>query len=257
MVPITEVFVRPTVRQVVFQVRFPSLFFMETKIGDFQLKIMRDFPKSSLVVRRQIVVVETGERNKLEDVPGEADDIGGKRIWQFSTGDDRVRLSVLESSLDITSEEHKTYNLGTEKRFRDAIKMAVDNFIAVTGVPIFSRIGLRYIDECPVPAVNNEMFLSWYNTSLNLSRFDLSEVLEMSFRARRRRGEHFFRYEESFRVEDGTPKLSLDFDGYAQNIDSARYLDVTDDLHGMLSKEFEVSLKTPVFQYMRGEIECQ
>lgn len=37
--PINEVFVNPTVKQVIFQVKFPNLFFIESKIGDIQLKI--------------------------------------------------------------------------------------------------------------------------------------------------------------------------------------------------------------------------
>jgi hypothetical protein len=51
-VVITEVFPNPTVKQVVFQVKFPNLFYLENKIGDFQMKIMKDYPKSELQYRR-------------------------------------------------------------------------------------------------------------------------------------------------------------------------------------------------------------
>lgn len=50
---IGEVFPNPTVKQVVFQITFPHLFYMEQKIGELQVKIMRMFPKSSLLYRRQ------------------------------------------------------------------------------------------------------------------------------------------------------------------------------------------------------------
>ena len=47
-----EIFSNPTVKKVIFQIRFPNLFFIENKIGDFQLKIMGMFPESKLIFRR-------------------------------------------------------------------------------------------------------------------------------------------------------------------------------------------------------------
>jgi len=43
---INEVFPNPTVKQVIFQIRFPNLFYLESKIGEYQLKIMQRFPES-------------------------------------------------------------------------------------------------------------------------------------------------------------------------------------------------------------------
>ena len=53
---IDEVFQNPTVKQVIFQIRFPNLFYMESRIGDYQLKIMNDFPESSLLHRRGVLI---------------------------------------------------------------------------------------------------------------------------------------------------------------------------------------------------------
>ena len=47
---INEIFPKPTVTQVIFQIRFPNLFFIENKIGDLQLKIMKEFPHSKLII---------------------------------------------------------------------------------------------------------------------------------------------------------------------------------------------------------------
>ena len=48
-----EIFPNPTVKQVVFQIVFPNLFYIENKIGELQLKIMTEFPESTLLHRRQ------------------------------------------------------------------------------------------------------------------------------------------------------------------------------------------------------------
>jgi hypothetical protein len=37
---IEEVFPNPTVKQVAFEIRFPNLFYLESKIGELQVKIM-------------------------------------------------------------------------------------------------------------------------------------------------------------------------------------------------------------------------
>jgi hypothetical protein len=51
---IKEIFPNPTVKQVIFQIRFPNLFYIENKIGDFQLKIMKEFPKSAIAISKTI-----------------------------------------------------------------------------------------------------------------------------------------------------------------------------------------------------------
>jgi hypothetical protein len=75
----------------------------------------------------------------------------------------------------------------------------------------------------------------------------------MDFKAKVRRGGHNLRYVESLKKEDGDFKLMLDFDGSSGNVASEKYLEVTDELHEIISREFVNSIKEPVFKYMRGE----
>ena len=53
---IAEVFSNPTVKEVAFEIRFPSLFYIERKIGDFQEKIIKEFHKSSLIYRQPMLL---------------------------------------------------------------------------------------------------------------------------------------------------------------------------------------------------------
>ena len=57
------------------------------------------------------------------------------------------------NSLDITSGYHKTYNHEGVEKFRDIIELAVGKFFKVISLPIINRIGLRYVDECPIPSM--------------------------------------------------------------------------------------------------------
>jgi uncharacterized protein (TIGR04255 family) len=133
---INEIFPKPTVKTVIFQIMFPALFFMEKSIGDLQLKIMKEFPKSAMLFRRQILLADIGPQGKLPELHTDEKESVNK-IWQFES-EKGFRLNVLTNSLDITSEYHKSYNLEGAPKFRDAIKFVLDNFFEVTGIPIIN-----------------------------------------------------------------------------------------------------------------------
>ena len=248
---INEIFQNPTVKQVIFQVRFPCLFSIENLIGTYQTRIMENFPKSELLLSRRFFlgpVPDSGQRKEIS----EEQEIGAiKKIWKFTT-ESGVILNVQVDSLDISSTFHKTYNNPQGKeRFRDIIEFALQHFFHVTQIPKVNRIGLRYIDECPVTSKGNVTFRKHYNTTLPLERFSLKDAFEMAFTARARRGKYFLTFREALTEKSGETNLILDFDGYAENIKSTDCLAVTDSLHDLISQEYEVSIKEPVYRYMR------
>ena len=246
-----EIFPNPTVKQVIFQIRFPNLFYIEQKVGEYQLKIMRKFPKSKLVQLRQFLVA-VGPSD-ADDVPDDVKDKSGmyRKTWQFES-EEGVVLNINSDSLDLTSTRHKSYdNPDAPMRFRDAIKEAVDAFIATTDIPVITRIGLRYIDECPIPARDDAKFREYYDSPLPLERFPLRDAIELAVRARVRRGKLYLFYQERVTGEQDDPRLILDFDGYAENIEAAQYLNVADQLHELVADEYDKSIKEPVREHMR------
>ncbi len=252
--PINEVFQRPTVKQVIFQITYPNLFYLESKIGDLQLAIMEKFPESSLLFQRQVLLANLGPGAKTEDLEKKHTDEGTKKIWQF-TSPKGYTLNVTTSTLDITSTLHKTYNNdASENKFRDIITFVVDHFLKITKIPLILRIGLRYIDDCPVPSNITEDFVSYYQTSFPVSRFKLEDATEMNFTTIVKRDNCSLRYAESFKKSlENNYTFVLDFDGFAINIQSDQTLRITDKLHDLISAEFEATIKEPVYKYMRGE----
>ena len=246
---VKEIFPNPTVKEVVFQIRFPCLFSIENLIGNYQVLIMEKFPRSSLFLSKHVFL---GTLRDLERLPAEEEQNRGavKKIWKFQTEGD-VTLNVQVDSLDISSKLHKTYdNPKSKERFRDIIEFAVDRFIKITEIPKFNRIGLRYVDHCPLPSKDNKSFKKYYNTTLPINRFPLKDALEMSFKSRVKKNKFFLTFNESFNKEEDN-KLILDFDGYAMDIKSSDYLSVTDNLHKLISDEYEDSIKEPVYRFMR------
>ena len=155
--------------------------------------------------------------------------------------------------MDLTSNYHKTYNnKDATVRFRDTIQFVLENFLSIVKLPIIQRIGLRYINECPVPARTTASFKEWYNTVFPFERFSIEETMETSYATLVKRNGYFVRYLESFNAEQN--KYVLDFDSYAQNIKPEGLLGVTDKLHELISNEFEKTVKAPVIEYMKKPI---
>ncbi len=247
---ISEVFPNPTVQQVIFQIRFPNLFYMENKIGDLQMKVMEKFPQSALIYRIPIMFADIGPEVKVEDVQGDLDKKNGVKIWQFKSNKD-FKLNISSGSLDITSQHHKTYNLEGGDKFREIIKFVLDSFFEIVSIPIISRIGLRYIDECPITSKNNSTFKSYYDSIFPIGRFNLADVSEMDFKTVVKREEYSLRYIESLKKTGDEYKLILDFDGFAIDIAPKDYLNITDKLHTIISEEYEKTIKEPIYEYMR------
>ena len=243
---ISEIFPNPTVKQVIFQIRYPNLFYIENKIGEFQQKIMSKFPESALLFRRQILITDSGSQVK-EQPQSEL----GRKIWQFKSPL-KYELNVLSDSFDISSMFHKTYNNpDAEYKFRDIIEFVLNNFLEIVGMPIINRVGLRYIDECPIPEKTNTKFKEYYNSTFPLERFNIDQAHKMEFSTEISRGAYNLRFVESLQEIDGKHKLILDFDGFAQNISTDKCMETTDLLHKCIIDEYERSIKGPVYSYMR------
>jgi len=247
----SEVFPNPTVSKVIFQIRFPDLFYVDSRMGEFQLKVIEMFPVSALAVRRQFLIAEVGPTWDAETFQKDAEPT--TKLWQFKSANEKITLEVASNSLSVHSSEHKSYNnpkVGL--RFRDCVRHATEAFFALVPVPRLTRVGLRYIDDCPVPSLDDGQFREWYNTTFPLDRFCLGGAREMMFHTTVARGDYGLRFTESL-VHDDPPKLRLDFDAFATDIPAGECLDVTDRLHELLTDEWKRSIKGPVYDYMRKE----
>lgn len=250
-----EVFPNPLVKQVIFAIRFPNLFFLGDRIGDFQIKVMKEFPKSTLLLRRPFLVTEEADTQKLEQMVTDLkEEEGINRVWQFES-ERGVKLEVTSNLLALVSTSHKSYRHGQEARFRDVIDSVTQHFYALTQLPVVNRIGLRYIDECPVLKASTEGFREHYSTVFPLDRFPLEESVAMGYRVDVRRERHYLRYVESLQGEEKSRKLILDFDAWSENTEPSRTMEVTDQLHDIIWEEFQRTIKEPIWEYMRKPVE--
>jgi uncharacterized protein (TIGR04255 family) len=247
---ISEIFANPTVKTVSFEIRFPNLFYVETRIPEFQVEIMNEFPDSSLGFRKKFFFTDMPSDVKFEEIKKNLDNEQSIKIWHFKSNK-KIDLNITNNSLVLTSEHHKTYNLEGSDKFRDIITLVLGKFFDKVSVPFINRLGLRYIDECPITSKDDATFKSYYNTVFPLERFSLADCSEMSFKTVIKKDQCFVRYVESLEQVDDIYKLKLDFDGFANNIKPDDCLAVTDKLHGYISQEYENTIKEPVKEFMR------
>ena len=247
--PIKEVFPNPTVIQVIFQITFPNLFFIEKTIGDFQKRIMDKFPESNLLFKKTFLFAHTSADIKIDEM--NAQNNIETKVWQFKH-QDKYTLNVLTNSIDISSNIHKTYNNEGGEKFRESNEYVINNFFEINAIPYLQRIGLRYIDHCPIPDGGDKEFMSYYKTSLPLNRFSLDNAISMDFQTVKNIGDNYFlTFAESIQYVLNKKKLVLNFDGFATNKLPNEYLSVTDKLHEIISAEFENTIKEPVKCLMR------
>jgi uncharacterized protein (TIGR04255 family) len=254
------IYKHPTVKKVIFQIRFPNLFFMENIVPDLQRDIMTMFPESSLAIRKQFVLADVGSAWKKQDLPEELQELETAKIWQFKS-DTGVNLNVQNNSLDMTTESHTTYHAANEPDcFRDILQFVLGYFFKWTKIQQIARVGLRYIDESPLPEVlNNDSFTEYYDTTFPLGRFSIADAKAMLTRSEVAKGDYFLTFVETLgkKKSDGSDVLVLDFDGYANNVKSDECLEVTDGLHALIHSEWESFIKNPVRTRMNRDTEAE
>ncbi len=247
-----EIFPHPTVQQVIFQIRFPKLFFLQAKIGDLQLALMARFPKSESIVQRALLMAQ-GSHEKLEELLRDRPTDEDERIWKFE--DDRgVIIEVKLDCLTVVSSKHKSYRHQPDS-FRETLEFILAAFLKLAPVPTVARVGFRYVDECPFPTLTNECFLRYFNTCLPIQRFSVQDCSEMVCRSIRLGAQGSIRYVEAIIRKDDKNLLLIDMDAFAEIVPAAEILATTDRLHALVRKEFEATVKQPVIDYMRtGEL---
>ena len=82
-----QIYPNSLVKKVCFQIRFPNLFYLADRIGNYQAKIMKQFPESKLLMRRQFMVITgtLGKKEQEELSAGKQDD-SIEKVWVFESG---------------------------------------------------------------------------------------------------------------------------------------------------------------------------
>ena len=246
---ITKIYKNPTVKQVIFQIQFPNLFFLESKIPEIQLDIISVFPQSALLVKSPIAIAIGNNPFPQQELENDAI---AQKVWEFRNANG-YELSVSTNSLSISSKLHKTYNNeGGDHRFREIIEFVLDIFGKHIKFPVISRLGLRYIDECPLPEKTTAKYSEYFNSALNLSKNPIENTNEVHLFLVKDVEDCKIIYQEHYMPQESPDVVVLDFDGYKQNVIFSECLAATDKLHCIISDEYERTINEPILKFMEG-----
>jgi len=247
--PVGEIFAHPTVSQVIFQIQFPTLLFIPAKVGDLQIRLMPRFPHTKAMSQRGFIFARSTDSDQIREIADKqrGDDI--ERIWTFSD-DEGITVEVKTSALTIVSKKHKSFRHGDDS-FRSLIRFVLDQFLEEIPIPLVSRLGLRYVDECPFPELTTASFKSYFNTCLPVDRFHVEDCIDMTLIAVARRESPHLRYSETIQSNDKEQKLVLDMDAFSEALPVDGIMAGLDELHRLLRENFEHTIKEPVINYMR------
>ncbi len=247
---LNKVFPKPTVKRVIFQLQYPNLFFLESRIPDIQIDIIKEFPVSDMIINQPLVFVPANTKQINEDDNKNIQPLIQK-IWQFKSPKGYT-LSITNDNFSISSTTHKTYNNSeSQDKFRDIIESFVSVFEKHIKLPFVNRIGLRYTDECPLFDKKSETFNNSFNSAINTERTPIEETEEYYFKTVKNVQEYKIIYQEILKPNKSNI-ITFDFDGFATNIEYNNIMKTSDKLHDILSLEFENSIKKPIFDYMNG-----
>jgi len=245
----------PTVKKVIFQIRFPNLFYLESKIPDIQCDILDKFPESALIFQ-QAINLSVGNKDNINNNQLTTNEKSPFMIWQFKNNDGYI-LEIQNGSLTIISDLHKTYdNEGAQNKFRDVIEYVIQAFLKHIKLPFITRIGLRYIDEIPLPKKSTNSYKRYFNTSLSFNRVNIDDLRESYAKIVKNIDNYtlvyqeYCKYYENETTEVKQPIVVLDFDAMAFKVQSTEYLNVTDKLHGIVSGEYEAIIKDKLREVM-------
>lgn len=238
-----EIFTRAPLSEVAYQIRFPSMFYIPQAIGEFQIKIMDDFPKAS-----QLLTTQFSIEDGVPKFPG------GKPIqsWQFETENEKTKVIIKLDSVLVSSMEYNSYDQSPGMKFRDLISRIINEFLQKFPIKKFTRIGLRYVDHCPLDEKTNEYFKKYYVPKFDIENYKIDNLIDSRISLRTRRDNYNLLFQCRIAKIKDIYKYIMDFDAYAENVESANYLSITDDLRKLNKSEFYSCITEDFKQYMRG-----
>lgn len=124
--------------EVVCQLRFPRILAVDDRIpAHFQIILGENYP---FVETKDVFQFNLGESSQMR-----------RTHYDFSTSDKRYTVSLSSDSISISTNKYERW-----ENFSSHIKHAVACLLKVYSVPIFTRVGLRYIDVISRKALSLE-----------------------------------------------------------------------------------------------------
>jgi uncharacterized protein (TIGR04255 family) len=149
---LSEVFPRPPLREVAFEVRFTTRLRIQAETWKLQERLLKKYP-------------EVGKANNVQP-NGSIVDVS---VFH-NTSDSRV-IKITDQNFLIAFTRYTNF-----EDFRHEVITRTDEFCSVFGVDSFVRVGLRYVNEIVLPTIDPSALMTYVNPIMNFARFPANLV---------------------------------------------------------------------------------
>ena len=119
--------------EVAFEARFPILFSIPKKIGDFQESIFEEFDKSG-ELNLQGITLQPNKEPLFE----------AEQAWEFAHKDGDPVIRVFKNKIIVFSKAYTNYDGSAGKSYKRCINYSIEKFKALFKVNKFTRIEYSY-----------------------------------------------------------------------------------------------------------------
>lgn len=227
-----ELFARPSVREVAFEVRFAPRLRIAPEVWRIQDSLAESYPAVS------------------QEMLGQPD---GRVVQAYVFGNPEKRRSIK------VSQENFVIIFNEYGSFEEFKKEALDRTVAFAGefaIQNFQRTGLRYVNHIELkPGQSVQDLRRYVNLPVDLDRFDAANIEQLLTEFRLTSGEHKITVRGALLQMPGIDSglFILDFDCYAFSGDLGSLSSMLDEFHYKIQLQFLEHIREEYKQVMRGK----
>lgn len=225
-----EVFKKNFLTSVACEIRFTPLLIIKEKIGEFQKKIRKDFPK----------------HEKGFSIPKdfEFDE------WVFISEDGRNKLRIFTDRISIITTLYNDFN-PFQTMVDDILRKFFESF---QDIDALNRVGLRYTNDISIDSDNPlDNILKWFNPLIYENKIKELAPIGFSVEFRIPKGENIITCRNTLPIDKST-RYIIDTDSYTTK--EAKIEDIKSiikELHDLTIVEFHNNIKDEFLSILRGE----
>ncbi len=230
-----EVFERPSIREVSFEVRFTPRFRVSAELWKLQDRLVDKYPSVSIESAFQL--------------PGNPLPVPVNVLQNPTTG--RV-IKITQENLVIAFTRYSRF-----EDFKDEVRERTFEFCDIFGVKSFTRVGLRYVNNIVIPGSDAASVLKYVRPFLDFDRVPLDMTDQFLSEVHLRLKAHLATLRSVLLapLENGRRAYVLDIDCHSIGAEAVGRLDsILDEYHDSAQRFFLDHITEELKNIMRGKV---
>ena len=223
-----EVFPESPLREVAFEVRFPPRLRVPAEIWRLQDQLVHKYP-------------EVGKETVIQAVGAVTD------VAVFQNPAESRLIKVSHQNFVIAFTRYVRF-----EDFKEEVLQQTEQFCSIFGIDVFSRVGLRYVNEISLPSGDPSSLLKYIHPPVSFSSFSEELVDQFAVELRAHYMDHFITIRSAL-LPGLIRTYVLDIDCHISELTAAQqYPTLLDRFHDSAQRVFLDHITEEYKQVMRG-----